>query len=595
MAVALLEDWCKGMDLDPQKALLIVGIPVQCSETEIKDSLKAGLCTVCAHKVIGRMFRREDKAKAVLIELTEPVDYTVVPSHIPGNGGPWEVVVKPRHPDDEFVSKLNCFLKDEGRRMIDVSRVMGYSTVPTEGMEPQDSHEVKSESVQIPKESMWYRKLKVFSGSAFPGPGEETFEIWIEHVTEMMRLWQVPDKEKQRRLLESLHGSALSIMRALKASNDSLTVEQCLEALKQIFGRKEDYNILQSRFLQSSRKPTEKLSDYLVRLEPLLQEVVKQRPLPAQNADMIRLKHILSQVSMTTALQGKLLILDQRGCPPTFLELMKLTRDEEDWEQQKQVDKEGACEMQVAAEVSRADQGTCQTQSTREISTQTIQQEMTASVKRRRVQRRHNHGEEKPMKEADSRAENKPWEQKLEAVAGSKDPGTLYPDRQQRYLAEVVEQRRQTAGDMNDRETQGSKVQGKAPDTPLAKKGAKTDHIPPSSVSAQCKPLGDCQSQDWGTTAARIKAEPDSGWDKSEDGEAGGPEPVPTGTEATGVMEDPAAGLSWPEETSDWRLVLQGREMEPQRGGRRVKPVFRIMYTALGEPHEVSTLEPFRE
>ena len=87
MAVALLDDWCKGMDLDPKKAVLVVGIPVQCSEVEIKDTLKEGLPPLCAHKVIGRMFRREDKAKAVLIELTEVVDYIMMPTHIPAAGG----------------------------------------------------------------------------------------------------------------------------------------------------------------------------------------------------------------------------------------------------------------------------------------------------------------------------------------------------------------------------------------------------------------------------------------------------------------------------------------------------------------------------
>lgn len=65
----LLEDWCKGMDLDPRKALLIVGVPVECSEEEIKETLKAGLQPLCAYSVLGRMFRREDSSKAVLIGL----------------------------------------------------------------------------------------------------------------------------------------------------------------------------------------------------------------------------------------------------------------------------------------------------------------------------------------------------------------------------------------------------------------------------------------------------------------------------------------------------------------------------------------------
>lgn len=67
-----------------------MGIPVQCTEAEIKDALKEGLPPLCAHRVIGRMFRREDEAKAVFIELTEVVDYTMMPTHIPAEGGAWE-------------------------------------------------------------------------------------------------------------------------------------------------------------------------------------------------------------------------------------------------------------------------------------------------------------------------------------------------------------------------------------------------------------------------------------------------------------------------------------------------------------------------
>lgn len=321
MAVALLDDWCKGMDLDPKKAVLIVGIPVQCSESERKDALKESLPPLCAYRVIGRMFRREDKAKAVLIEL---VNYTVMPTHIPAAGGAWEVVVKPHSPDDKFINKLIYFLRDEGRRMVDAAKALGFSTAPSVSMELRNSDQDKPGGLKSLCNNMCYQKLKTFSGSPFPGPGEETFETWLEEVTEMMQLWQVSEEEKKRRLLESLRGSALSIMQELWVSNDSLTMEQCVKALKQIFGNKEDYKILQFRFLQSFQKPAEKLSDYLLRLEPLLQKAVQQIPLSAHSADSIHLKCVLSHVSLTTGFRGKLSLLDQQGCPPTFLELMKL-------------------------------------------------------------------------------------------------------------------------------------------------------------------------------------------------------------------------------------------------------------------------------
>ncbi|EDL82842.1 rCG19945 [Rattus norvegicus] len=411
MAVALLDDWCKGMDLDPRKAVLIVGIPVQCTEAEIKDALKEGLPPLCAHKVIGRMFRREDEAKAVLIELTEVVDYTMMPTHIPAEGGAWEVVVKPRSPDDEFINKLIYFLRDEGRRMVDVAKALGFSTVPTGRMELKNLDQDKPKGLKsLCSNGTCYQKLKVFSGSPFPGPGEESFETWLEEVTELMHLWQVSESEKKQRLVESLRGSALSIMQALWASNDSLTVEQCLKALKHIFGNKEDCKVFQFRFLQSSQKPAEKISDYLLRLEPLLQKAVQQSPLSTHSADSIRLKHILSRVSMTTGLRGKLSLLDQQGCPPTFLELMKLTRDEEEWEttmvgkEQNQAEKENRTR-------ETADQVVTQEEYFREISTQTIGEEIT-SVKRRRLLWRQSTGEEEHMRESGFWAENESDEEK---------------------------------------------------------------------------------------------------------------------------------------------------------------------------------------
>ncbi|XP_032120007.1 paraneoplastic antigen-like protein 5 [Sapajus apella] len=401
MAATLLEDWCKGMDMDPRKALLVVGIPVDCSEAEIMDTVKAGLQPLCAYRVVGRMFRREDNAKAVFIELADTVDYATLPSEISGRGGSWEVVVKPRNPDDEFLSRLNYFLKDEGRRMIDVARALGCGGLPAESLEAEVMPRVRPPPLEPLKESMWYRKLKVFSGTAFPSPGEETFEVWLEQVTEIMPIWQVSEMEKRRRLLESLRGPALSIMRVLRANNDSITVEQCLDALKQIFGDKEDIRTSQFRFLQTFPKAGEKISAFLLRLEPLLQKAVQHSPVSARSTDTIRLKHILARVSLTAALRGKLELLDQRGCPPTFLELMKLVRDEEEWEtttavmKDKQKPSGRGRGRQARAEVSAsAPQVTVQPGSFTDSSTQTIQGGLPPLVKRRRLSCSESPGEE---------------------------------------------------------------------------------------------------------------------------------------------------------------------------------------------------------
>ncbi|XP_006158535.1 paraneoplastic antigen-like protein 5 [Tupaia chinensis] len=396
MAVTLLEDWCRGMDLDPKKALLIVGVPMECSEAEIHETVRVGLYPLRAYRLLSRMFLREDNAKAVLIELADAVNYATIPSQILGKGGSWEVVVKPRNPDEEFINRLSYFLKEEGRRMVDIAQILGYNRLSGEGMEPEVSAGATSSVLHSVKENAWYRKLKVFSGSTPPSPGEETFEVWLEQVTEIMQLWQVSEVEKRRRLLESLSGPALSIMRVLRANNESITVEQCLDALKQIFGNKEDSRISQFKFLQTSQMLGEKISAFLLRVEPLLHKAVQHSPLSGCSADMIRLKHILARSTMTSTLRKKLELLDQRECAPAFLELMKLIRDEEEWEtimavvnekppRQAGRGRRAPCRQVVAETIVHAPQVTEQAGYFRESSTQTLQLGMPPPLKCRRL------------------------------------------------------------------------------------------------------------------------------------------------------------------------------------------------------------------
>lgn len=62
----------------------------------------------------------------------------------------------------------------------------------------------------------------------------------------------------------------------------------------------------------------------------------------------------------------------------------------------------------------------------------------------------------------------------------------------------------------------------------------------------------------------------------------------------TGPLAPP--GPPVPEEASTGEDELCSREVVPlRRAGRRVQPVFRIIYAALGEPQEGSTLEPLRK
>ncbi|CAM4715074.1 unnamed protein product [Lepidochelys kempii] len=72
-------------------------------------------------------------------------------------------------------------------------------------------------------------KLRLFAG-------EEEFEPWLEHTTEMLQEWAVPDAEKRRCLIERLGGPALDVIRTLKLIDPGVSVKDCLEALEHTFG-----------------------------------------------------------------------------------------------------------------------------------------------------------------------------------------------------------------------------------------------------------------------------------------------------------------------------------------------------------------------
>lgn len=90
MTLRLLEDWCKGMDMNPRKALLIAGIPQTCNVAEIEEALRAGLAPLGEYGLLGRMFRRDENRKVALIGLTEETSHALAPRRYPEKGVPGE-------------------------------------------------------------------------------------------------------------------------------------------------------------------------------------------------------------------------------------------------------------------------------------------------------------------------------------------------------------------------------------------------------------------------------------------------------------------------------------------------------------------------
>eukprot|EP00073_Rattus_norvegicus_P054969 XP_017457421.1 PREDICTED: paraneoplastic antigen Ma3 isoform X1 [Rattus norvegicus] len=338
MPLNLLQDWCRGEHLNIQRSMLILGIPEDCTEDEFEETLHEALKHLGRYRIIGRMFRREENAQAFLVELARDFDYALVPREIEGKGGPWEVVVKPPNSDDEFLNRLNHFLEEERRTVSDMNRVLGthsnYS--PTKTAISADFWawaQTLGAVMQPLLEQMLYRELRVFSGNTISIPGLLAFDSWLEHTTEMLQMWQVPEVEKRRRLMECLRGPALQVVNVLRANNAAITVKECLEALRQVFGSVENRKIAQLKFCKAYQEPGEKVSSFVVRLETLLQKALEKNAISRKNVNQTRLKRILGGAILSAKLREKLKMLKQRRRPPGFLALVKLFREEEEeWE-----------------------------------------------------------------------------------------------------------------------------------------------------------------------------------------------------------------------------------------------------------------------
>uniref|UniRef100_A0A8C3WKE4 PNMA family member 2 n=1 Tax=Catagonus wagneri TaxID=51154 RepID=A0A8C3WKE4_9CETA len=338
MARALLEDWCRIMSMDDQKSLMVMGIPADCNEAEIQEVLQETLESLRRYRLLGKIFRKQENASAVLLEFLEDPVVSMIPNEIQGKRGIWKVIFKTPNQDTEFLERLNLFLEKEGQTVLGMFRVLGQ-----EGLSPAAvpcvspellAHLLGQAIAHAPQPllPMRYRRLRVFSGSAVPAPEEEPFEIWFKQATEIVKEWPAAEAEEKRWLTESLRGPALDLMHVIQADNPSISVEECLEAFKQVFGSLESRRTTQVKHLKTCQEEGEKVSASVLWLETPLRSAVEKRAIPRNIADQVRLEQVMAGASLSEILWCRLRGLKDQGPPPSFLELMKVIREEEEEE-----------------------------------------------------------------------------------------------------------------------------------------------------------------------------------------------------------------------------------------------------------------------
>ncbi|XP_075394616.1 paraneoplastic antigen-like protein 6B [Tenrec ecaudatus] len=166
------------------------------------------------------------------------------------------------------------------------------------------------------------------------GPGAEPFEAWVEHAYDVMHLWHhLSDSEMKRRLVDCLSGPALDVLCTLLAEDPTLSMQDCLVAMVQVFGTQDSCMASRIKFLTCTQQPGETLFEYLMRLEGLLQTAMEKGAVHPSVADQVRMRQVLTRGHPNLVLYNKLRRIRVQGRAPDFVELLQLIQESEEMEE----------------------------------------------------------------------------------------------------------------------------------------------------------------------------------------------------------------------------------------------------------------------
>uniref|UniRef100_A0A667XRV0 Uncharacterized protein n=1 Tax=Myripristis murdjan TaxID=586833 RepID=A0A667XRV0_9TELE len=236
-----LVNWCRGEGVDVKHALLLYGVPENIAVDVIEETAET-VKALGKVQVRGKMFSPQQQSLMVLCECREETDSTKIPPElVPVMGGcAWNTVhyVEPQHngSSDAFTEKLLKLLQSEGKTMDDVQRICN----------PNEQHGSPESIIRAvgdvwsrtnkPPDSNAFRRLRTFSGVSPTPSGEECFDIWLEQAKLLVDEGECSEKEKQRRILESLKGPALEIIQAMRMTDPDASLMEYIQAIESIFG-----------------------------------------------------------------------------------------------------------------------------------------------------------------------------------------------------------------------------------------------------------------------------------------------------------------------------------------------------------------------
>ena len=331
-----LSNWCRGEGLSVKQALMLYGVSENEDISVIEEAMET-IKILGKVRVRGKIFDAKTQTVTVLCECRGETDPTKVPPEIdsPTEGVSWTIIVAQHQPDvtDNFSEKLAQFLQAEGKTMEDIPTVNPSGSEWTSNPESiiRAVGEVLRQNPK-PSESNNYRRLRTFSGVTPTPVGEENLDSWLDQARFMAEEYECSEKEKKRRVVESLKGPALEIIQAVRWSNPDASCMEYIQAIDNTFGSTESGEDLYLSFKSLYQKPNERLSEFLRRLEKSLSKVIRRGGLPGNAGNRARLDQLIKGAVESDLLLIQLNLRDKRDNPPTFLDLLREIREAEDLE-----------------------------------------------------------------------------------------------------------------------------------------------------------------------------------------------------------------------------------------------------------------------
>nr|XP_054593063.1 paraneoplastic antigen Ma1 homolog [Nothobranchius furzeri] len=221
---------------------------------------------------------------------------------------------------------------EEGKTIDDVTALLSSETPQENSPEAiiRAVGDLLAKTMRPTSENTPSRRLRTFSGHSPTPAGEESLDSWVEQARLMIEECDCSEREKRRRVIESLKGPALEIIQAVRGDNPDASPESYVEALESAFGSLETGEDLYVAFRSLGQLRGEKLSDFLRRLEHSLTKVVQRGGLPSHRVDRARIDQLIRGATESEMMLLQLRLRERKEEPPTFPRLLSEIREEED-------------------------------------------------------------------------------------------------------------------------------------------------------------------------------------------------------------------------------------------------------------------------